>query len=157
MDSARTAVFASRCRQVPILYPSKLLLAISLLVIFARTGMCSRAQAIFILPEGASLGSFTRLKVKPEVSGEDISVIHNGSNPVPEALIRKISYPPDPCKIARDHLSFSTRRLCINEQPTLSLKSHGPGFSWKIGRSHHKRIESDADRASVRGENQRHG
>src|SRR5436309_4429285 len=63
MDSARTAVFASRCRQVPILYSSKLLLATSLLVIFARTGMCSRAHAIFTLPEGASLGSFTRLKV----------------------------------------------------------------------------------------------
>src|SRR5947208_16993933 len=62
MDSARTAVFASRCRQVPILYPSKLMLATSLFVIFARTGMCSRAHAIFTLPKGASLGSFTRLK-----------------------------------------------------------------------------------------------
>src|SRR5436309_5184885 len=155
MDSARTAVFASRCRQVPILYSSKLLLATSLLVIFASTGMCSRAHAIFTLPEGASLESFTRLKVRPEVSGENISVTRWAN------LVLKTR--PGSSN-ARNRVRSFGKTITVwkggirsNEQPTLSPKSYCAAFSWKIGRSYDKWIKPDADRASVRGPKQQHG
>src|SRR5712692_8604921 len=115
--------------------------------------MCSRAHAIFTLPEGASLGSFTRLKVKSEVSEENISVTHDSADRF-KAQVRKICHAESSGGSYRKRSPFSKGRVCTDEQPTLSPKSYCAAFSWKIGRSYDRRIKPDAENACICGTKQ---
>ena len=111
--------------------------------------MCSLAHAIFILPEGASLGSFTWLKVKLRRLGGE----YQGYTLRPIGPLQTVKSRRSDTKGVGNHEKQDAFRngVRMNRQPTLFLKSSCAALSWKNGRDNNRRIKFDSKRTSIRG------
>src|SRR5467141_3417260 len=111
--------------------------------------MCSLAHAIFILPEGASLGSFTWLKVKLRRLGGE----YQGYTLRPIGPLQTVRSRRSDTKGVGNHEKQDAFRngVRMNRQPTLFLKSSCAALSWKNGRDNNRRIKFDSTRTSIGG------